>query len=161
MLPGPLPGKSLADINPDVAQQWHPAKNGTLTSFNVTPGSNKKVWWQCDHGHEWQTTVSSRNAGNGCPYCSNQKTCYNNCLATVNPKLAKEWHPTKNGNLTPYDVTPGSGQKVWWKCSKGHEWQTAIRNRARRGDGCLKCRYKRPRQTHKRKNKNTGQLDLF
>jgi len=37
-------------------------------------------------------------------------------LAILNPELAKEWHPTKNGSLTLYDATLGSGQKVWWKC---------------------------------------------
>lgn len=34
-------------------------------------------------------------------------------LATVNPKLAAEWHPTKNGDLSPDQVTAGSGKKVW------------------------------------------------
>lgn len=24
-------------------------------------------------------------------------------FAEKNPELVKEWHPTKNGNLTPYD----------------------------------------------------------
>lgn len=35
-----------------------------------------------------------------------------NCLAVVNPKLAAEWHPTKNGSLTPDMVTKGSNKKV-------------------------------------------------
>ena len=38
------------------------------------------------------------------------------CLVTVNPDLAKEWHPTKNGDLTPENVFSKSGKKVWWKC---------------------------------------------
>ncbi len=29
--------------------------------------------------------------------------------------LVKEWHPTKNGKLTPHDVTPFSDMVVWWK----------------------------------------------
>lgn len=47
------------------------------------------------------------------------------------PKLVKEWHPTKNGNLNLKDFTFGSTKKVWWKCAKGedHEWQTTINNR--------------------------------
>jgi len=40
-------------------------------------------------------------------------------LLVVNPALAEEWH-TKNGDLTPCNVTPGANKKVWWKCSKGH-----------------------------------------
>ena len=40
--------------------------------------------------------------------------------------LAKEWHPTKNSSLTPKDVTAGSNKKVWWQCSRGHEWEAGI-----------------------------------
>ena len=31
-------------------------------------------------------------------------------------ELLKEFHPTKNGDLTPFDVTAGSGIEIWWKC---------------------------------------------
>ena len=62
-----------------------------------------------------------------------------NDLATVNPRLAKEWHPTKNGDLSPFDITAGSGKKAWWKCSQcGYEWETIIANRTK-GHGCPKC----------------------
>ncbi len=37
-----------------------------------------------------------------------------NDLATLYPKLAKEWHPSKNGDLTPESVLPNSNKKVWW-----------------------------------------------
>jgi hypothetical protein len=49
----------------------------------------------------------------------------NNFLA-VPPKLAKQWHPVKNGTLTPDKIMAGSGMKVWWQCDKGHEWQTKV-----------------------------------
>ena len=54
-----------------------------------------------------------------------------NCLATLNPELAKEWHPTKNGKLTPFDVSIGSNKKVWWKCDKGddHVWKVSVNSR--------------------------------
>ena len=55
------------------------------------------------------------------------------------PELVAEWHPTKNGNLLPDEFHVGSHEKVWWKCSKGHEWQTELRLRTRRGYGCPKC----------------------
>tara|TARA_Y100000310_G_scaffold72876_1_gene69028 strand:- start:3654 stop:3893 length:240 start_codon:yes stop_codon:yes gene_type:complete len=38
-------------------------------------------------------------------------------LAETHPEIAAQWHLTKNEDLTPYDVTAGSGRKVWWKCS--------------------------------------------
>jgi hypothetical protein len=62
-------------------------------------------------------------------------------LELENPKLAKEWHPTKNGKFTPRDVTKGSMKKVWWKCDKGHVWQATVNNRYN-GTKCQKCRWK-------------------
>ncbi|PEQ44872.1 zinc-ribbon domain-containing protein [Bacillus cereus] len=61
-----------------------------------------------------------------------------NSLAIRNPELAKQWHETKNGTLTPYDVTRSSSKRVWWKCNEGHEWETSVNNRAY-GSGCLYC----------------------
>ena len=107
------------------------------------PNSGKKVWWKCDKGHEWQATMSSRNQGHGCPYCSGQKVIKGeNDLQTVNPTLAKEWNYEKNNGLTPADVTPSNDKKVWWKCKKGHEWQATISNR-NSGNGCPVCNSER------------------
>lgn len=62
-----------------------------------------------------------------------------NSLENRFPELAKEWHPNKNNPLKPNNFTPGSGQKVWWRCTSGHEWKASISHRALRGDGCRKC----------------------
>ena len=59
-------------------------------------------------------------------------------MQTLNPVLASEWNYEKNNDLTPADVMLNSGKKVWWKCSKGHEWQATIDSR-NRGNGCPKC----------------------
>ncbi len=64
--------------------------------------------------------IADRHRGIGCAICSNYKVVKSNSLATLNPELASEWHPTKNGDLTPEKVMPGSGKNVWWKCNKGH-----------------------------------------
>jgi hypothetical protein len=65
--------KSLAYRFPELAKERHPTKNGTLLPSQVFPGSNKKVWWKCTEGHEWQAVIYSRNNGNGCPICANEK----------------------------------------------------------------------------------------
>ena len=59
-------------------------------------------------------------------------------LYVLKPDLIMEWHPTRNKDLRPRDVTPGSGKKVWWLCQEGHEWQAAIYSRSR-GSGCPHC----------------------
>jgi hypothetical protein len=133
---------NLHVINPFLSKQWHPEKNGDLTPYDVTVGSQKKVWWVCEKGHEWIAVISNRSVGKGCPYCSGRLVCNDNCLQTINPNLAMEWHPTRNGKLLPKDVTTKSGKKVWWKCGKGHEWSASIANRSN-GSGCPHCRWKK------------------
>jgi Probable Zinc-ribbon domain len=61
-------------------------------------------------------------------------------FADLYPAAAQEWHPTKNGDRKPSDVLPGSNAKVWWLCSTcGHEWETQVNSRGRRGSGCRQC----------------------
>ena len=61
-----------------------------------------------------------------------------NDLQTENPTLAAEWNYEKNGNLKPEDFTANSGEKVWWKGNRGHEWQAIIAHR-NKGSGCPYC----------------------
>ena len=133
---------SLASTNPILSNQWHPTKNGELTPSNFTEHSNEEVWWKCDQGddHEWEASINNRSKGQGCSICRGLTVVKSNCLATLNPTIAKEWHPTKNGALTPRDVTISTGRKVWWKCdvADDHEWHTSVASRSA-GTGCSKC----------------------
>ena len=102
--------------------------------------SNVSVWWICSKGHEWKAAINTRTSGRGCPYCSGNYVLDGfNDLATIFPHIAKEWNYERNGQLKPNNVTFGSGKKVWWKCDKGHEWQTAINNRTSNNHGCPYC----------------------
>ena len=79
--------------------------------------------------------------GSGCPYCAGRKALPGfNDLATLEPKVAAQWHPTLNGGLTPSMVTAGSHRKVWWACSAGHAWKAAVYARAGpQKNGCPVC----------------------
>jgi hypothetical protein len=109
----------------------------------VTPGSNLHAWWKCPQGpdHEWRSRVGPRKLGVGCPFCAGRRVSTTNSLAVVCPELAREWHPTKNGELTPHHVTHGSTRRVWWRCQFGHEWHATVNQRSCRGrSGCPHCR---------------------
>jgi hypothetical protein len=130
----------LTTLFPEVAAQWHPTKNGVLTPSQVTAGSSKRVWWRCPLGpdHEWEASPANRTrAGGGCPFDSGKRVSSTNSLAKLFPKVAAQWHPTKNGDLTPDQVVAGSSRKVWWRCSNAadHEWEASPANRIR-GAGC-------------------------
>lgn len=36
-----------------------------------------------------------------------------NDLKTLRPDISMQWHPTKNGNMKPYDFLVGSHYKHW------------------------------------------------
>lgn len=131
----------LATKFPNIAQDWHPTKNGDLTASDVKYGSHQKVWWLCPEGHEYQQGVIQRTScGQGCPICSSHKILQGfNDLNTTHPEIATQWHPTKNGKLTPADVIAGSKKKVWWICPEGHEYEQAIEKRTARGMSCPYC----------------------
>jgi very-short-patch-repair endonuclease len=134
----PKPGESLADLFPDVAVQWHPTKNGGKSPDQVRAFSNKTFWWICDKSpdHQWTAIVNNRTSkASGCPMCAGRLASVTNSVSSKHPRLVKEWHPTKNDDLTPDQVTSTSHRKVWWKCPKApdHEWRSECRTRT--GDG--------------------------
>lgn len=133
----------LTTTHPAIAQQWHFEKNGKLKPENYHGGSSKSVWWRCDKGkdHEWKTEIRVRTLGSNCPICINKKIVQSNCLQTTHPKLANEFHPDKNGNITPNNVGSGSNKKTWWICKHNstHEWKTVITARAIYKTGCPYC----------------------
>lgn len=136
----------LANSFPELINEWHPVKNGNLTPKDFTKCSGRKVWWICREKnceHSWEMEISYRTGyhKSGCPACVGKVATENNCIATLFPEVAKEWHPTKNKNLTPHDVTRCSLKKAWWICSNcNNEWQTEIAYRTKSGIGrCPNC----------------------
>ena len=130
----------LATLSPDLAKEWNYERNGWRLPSEFTKRSGQRVWWKCAKGHEWESTIANRTGGCGCPYCSGKKVLpgYND-LSTVSPDLVKEWNYEKNIGTKPSEYTVGSGKKVWWKCSEGHEWEAIISNRTAHGKGCPYC----------------------
>ena len=82
----------VSDI-PALAEEWHDTKNLGKLPEDFTSGSNKKVWWKCSKGHEWQTQIYLRaKRGTNCPYCSGQLPSEEHNLLVKYPDIAKEWH---------------------------------------------------------------------
>ena len=120
----------LATTHPEIAAEadgWDP----TTVGKSVT----KKVNWKCPEGHPYSASIHSRtSAKSNCPICSGLKALPGvNDLATTHPDIASQacgWDPRY--------VRFGSGQKLNWKCNRGHEWEAAVSSRTR-GLGCPIC----------------------
>ena len=118
-------------------KEWDYSKNEKEPN-EYGRSSGKNVFWICKKGHSWVARIADRVRGNGCPYCAGKRPIIGvNDLATINPILAKEWNYSKNLKAS-FEFLPNSGKKVWWICSKGHEWEATIDSRSR-GNGCKYC----------------------
>lgn len=138
---------SLAYLNPELASELHPTKNGDLTGSDIKETSQRKVWWLCvkNPEHEWDATVWNRTSNkSGCPYCAGRKRCWSNSLAFLHPQTASCWDKKKNGKLTPEDVSPHSKEIVWWRCNKRHTWQQTVQKRVTSPVECWECLGKNP-----------------
>lgn len=143
--------KSFLIDNEELMKDWDYSKNSHLKPEILTISSNKHVWWKCHVcNYEWNTTVGNRGGTlkRQCPNCSKKEAAKKNSLikaeknniAKTYPEIALEWHPTKNGDLTPEKISYGSEKSVWWKCSWcGTEWEARINKRTTRGYGCPNC----------------------
>ena len=145
---------SLSNNYPYMIAEWKKEKNGDLSPSDLTCGSNRKVWWRCSNcGHEWPATINHRANGHGCPKCAKgraaEKLTKKNLipgqtdLGTLFPGIAKEWHPSLNGDKTPVDYSPNSMRSAWWICPKGHAYELDIAHRTSLSQGCPYCAGKR------------------
>jgi hypothetical protein len=121
-----------------LVEEWHPTKNSILPT-EVTPGSGKKVWWQCRRGHEWVAQIAKRTLGSGCPVCARTKRALGNGVTVSDTiSLAQYWDSEKN-SVPSDEVTAGSKQVFWWRCEQGHEWEDSpLANRSRKNP-CPAC----------------------
>lgn len=151
---------SIVSTHPQIVLEWHPTKNINIDPSEYSTGSNKNVWWLCNKTcpmgclHEWQTNIGNRCKSKDptlCPWCCTQKWCIHLSIVTSHPKIAGEWHPSKNKGETPDKYLSKSNKKVWWrcntKCPEGcfHDWEETIGNRINKRTNCPYCS---ARKTH-------------
>ncbi len=135
---------NLYVLRPDLAKEWHPTRNGSLGPKDVTPGSDKKVWWLCEHGHWWRASVRCRVRGMRCSYCLSLQKHGEQRMVDAKPELLKEWHPSRNEGMKANMVSVNQKERMWWICAQGHEWQATIRSRVK-GKCCPVCWNVEPR----------------
>lgn len=132
------PRRSLAEMYPDLVAELDPERNGTVDATRLAVRSNRILWWRCPRGHEWQARVFARTGGTGCPVCARTRVPTTRSLAARFPALAEELHPDRNGGIEPSELAGRSNRLVWWRCSRGHEWEARVSDRAA-GNGCPHC----------------------
>ena len=134
---------SVAVTHPQILEFWDFEKN-EVSPYNISYGADKVINFKCNKNHEFSALLYAFVATLKCPICQNRKVLVGyNDLATTHPDLCKEWNYEKNIDLTPQDITYGSGKKVWWICEHGHEWQVSPNMRTCNKTGCPICAKKK------------------
>ena len=132
----------LAITNPELLDEWDYSQNNkmNITPYNVTKGSNIKVWWICENGHSYSSTIAIKsNQHTGCPYCNGRKIKEGfNDLSTISPEIVNEWDYSKN-KKTPEQTSSNDIRKYWWKCSRGHSYKQSVSSRVHQNTGCPYC----------------------
>ncbi len=121
----------LATTHPLIAKEafgWDPRTLGK--------GSHTKVKWICKKGHLWEVAPNSRTSSkSGCPACSGILVITGmNDLQTTHPLIAKE-----ADGWDPKIFYHGSGKVVPWICPLGHRYNSSLKHRSIRGQGCPYC----------------------
>jgi hypothetical protein len=133
--------KSIQYVAPNLINEWIFDKNDKKLD-KVNAYSGIEYWWKClDCKSEYlKSPYDKIIKKHKCSYCSGRKVNETNCLATLHPELIKDWHPSKNEKITPYNMTLGSGKLIWWICKKcGSEYDTTIQNKISYTTPCPYC----------------------
>lgn len=134
-----LPGfNDVSTTHPEIMHLWDYELN-EISPDSVLPGSHLTCWWHCNHGksHSFQAPVHRIVSGRGCNICAGKVATADNSLATLYPHIAREY---SNRNPLPASrVTYGSSRKVWWRCSRDHEFTATVKSRTTGNRGCPYC----------------------
>jgi hypothetical protein len=132
--------KFVAEVQAELASQWHPTRNKNWTPANVGCDSTRQIWWQAECcGAVWEQSPRDRDTRMRWR-CEGCKTILDS-LAWHNPELAKEWSPTNT--VTAWQVRPTASvpENPEWIClsNPDHVWSAALSSRSS-GSGCPECR---------------------
>ncbi len=131
----------LPTLRPELMLDWDYENNKDIDPTTIGVGCHDSVSWVCHKcTYRWPAQVYNRANGKGCPCCANRVVVPGiNDLATTDPDLAADWHPTKN-SLKPTEVTRGQSTMIYWRCATcGYEWPDTLNHRSG-GRGCRICK---------------------
>lgn len=108
-------------------------RGGKCLSQNYI-NSKTKLLWECQEGHQWETTPNNVKKGSWCPICGNAKCNEDRKLGIEEmTKIAR----TRGGKCIS-DVYVNTKTKLLWECACGHRWESTPGS-IKGGNWCKKC----------------------
>jgi very-short-patch-repair endonuclease len=127
------------------AKFWSSKNTGRPEDYALN--SHKKLWFDCDCGHSFESTLLNINQSNNwCPYCYNRKLCGNcsTCFekSFASHEKAKFW--SNKNELKPIEVLKGSEKKMYFNCDKcKHELLITLKQISSQGHWCSYCSHQK------------------
>jgi very-short-patch-repair endonuclease len=117
----------------------------------VKLNSHTKFWFDCECGHDFETTLVNINQSNNwCPYCSNsaKKICdKESCISCFNKSFAsheKSKYWSDENDTTPRKLFKSSdGREFIFNCDCGHKISMVLKNISSKGHWCSFCSHQR------------------
>lgn len=139
---------------PDRMLPFWDSENNEISVEKAFPKSiNPAYWVDPVCGHKWVQRIDALTTmfermdkglrGSVCPACEGNILITGvNDLATTHPELISWWSESNIFHIT--EASKGSAKIVSWRCNKGHDWKSKIKDQAARGAWCRKCNYQSP-----------------
>ena len=158
---------NMRERRPDIAKfmdnynQFHDLVDQNIPDKTSVSGK-AIVYCRCEHGHDFSQIANKISQWivdpHGiicCPECHRlgirrkpyvkrrtwRTSFYDYCKNNNKNYLLNEWNYEKNVTLgiNPKEIGAGSGEKVWWTCPKGHEYDMSISDRSKEDGQCPIC----------------------
>ncbi len=107
------------------------ANRGGMCLSETYVNSLSKLKWECNQGHQWDSTPRYIKIGNWCPTCSEEKR--RELLLEEMVQIA-----TSRGGMCLSETYVNSLSKLNWECSEGHQWDSTS-SYIKRGTWCPIC----------------------
>ena len=134
------------NICEDFLEKYWDYEKNTVSPWKISYGENSaKIWIKCknidkQHHGSYETICSSfSNMNARCPYCDGKKVHILDSLGTLYPQVLDIW--SDKNEKTPYEYTPKSTRKVYWKCtdSKHKDYHRSIHSSNNYEFRCPEC----------------------
>ncbi|WP_455717754.1 zinc-ribbon domain-containing protein, partial [Anaerosporobacter sp.] len=132
----------INEIGEDFLIKYWDYKKNNIDPWIISTGSKKKIWIKCqkkDYHGSYETSCFNFTNGRRCSYCHTFKLHKHDSLGYLYPEVFNIW--SELNTKTPYEYSPNSNQKVWWRCvdNKHEDFKREIAYSTKHEFSCRYC----------------------
>ena len=137
----PWPGFNTIDVTfPQLMQEFVSNNKGETDPRKVLGRSSRvPMVWRCPKGHEERQAPAAFRARFGCSFCLRENDKFTWPTIEEDTRLRGSWDADANSHIDPSEISAMSEKKYFWKCKKGHTWETSAYLRFKRLSECPYC----------------------